>query len=78
LEVGSGAIPEAVLDLAQCDYSGRDLTGKVLSGVLASHANFQGARVVGAEMSRAQAVGSNFRDADFTGTVRAQQPRGWG
>jgi len=42
LEVGSGALPEAVLDLGGCDYSGMDLTGRVLSGVLASNANFGG------------------------------------
>jgi uncharacterized protein YjbI with pentapeptide repeats len=31
--------------LSGCDYSGQDLTGKVLSGVLASNANFEGAKV---------------------------------
>ena len=68
LEVGTGALPEAVLDLAQCDYSGQDLTGRVLSGVIASNANFEGAKIVRTEMSRAQAVDSNFMNADFSDT----------
>ena len=38
LEVGTGALPEAVLHLAACDYSGADMDGRVLSGAIASNA----------------------------------------
>ena len=62
LEVGTGALPEAVLDLGGCDYSGQDLSGKILSGVIATGANFSNATLVGAEMSRAKG-----QDAIFTG-----------
>ena len=68
LEVGTGALPEAVLDLGGCDYSGADMTGKVLSGVIASNANFENAKVVRTEMSRAQAVDANFKNADLSDT----------
>ena len=63
LEVGTGALPEAILDLGGCDYSGADLSGKVLSGAIASGANFERANLTGGEMSRAKAIGANFRDA---------------
>ena len=44
------------------------MTGKVLSGVIASNANFEGAKVVRNEMSRAQAIDANFKNADFSDT----------
>ena len=60
LEVGTGALP-IILDLGGCDYSGADLSGKVLSGAIASGANFERANLTGGEMSRAKAIGTNFR-----------------
>ena len=68
LEVGTGALPEAVLDLKGCDYSGADLTGKILSGVVATGADFSNAKIVGAEMSRAKAAEVNFNGADMSST----------
>ena len=68
LEVGTGALPEAVLDLKGCDYSGQDLTGKILSGVVATGADFSNAKIVGAEMSRAKAAEVNFNGADMSST----------
>ena len=71
LEVGTGALPEAVLDLGGCSYAGQDLTGKVLSGVIASNADFQGGKLVQMEMSRAK-VGSWGR-----GVVQGELTPGW-
>ncbi|EEH52061.1 uncharacterized protein MICPUCDRAFT_53583 [Micromonas pusilla CCMP1545] len=68
LEVGTGALPEAILDLGGCDYSGADLDGKVLSGAIMSGANFEGAIFTGGEASRAKAVGTNFRGSVLRGT----------
>jgi len=68
LEVGTGALPEAILDLGGCDYDGAELEGKVLSGAIASGASFEGAKFTGGEMSRAKAIGTNFRNADLKGT----------
>lgn len=68
LEVGTGALPEAVLDLAMCDYSGAEMDGKVLSGAIASNAKFDNVQFTGGEMSRAKAVGSSFRNANLSST----------
>ena len=73
LEVGTGALPESILDLGGCDHSGADLSGKVLSGAIASGANFERANLTGGEMSRAKAIGTNFATRS---SPRAQLLRG--
>ena len=68
LEVASGALPEAVLDLSRCDYTGFVMDGKVLSGALASNAKFDDVTFTGGEMSRAKAIGSSFVNANLSST----------
>jgi uncharacterized protein YjbI with pentapeptide repeats len=68
LEVGTGALPEAVLDLATCDYSGANMDGKVLSGAIASNATFDDVSFTGGEMSRAKAVDSSWKGANLSST----------
>lgn len=47
-------------------FQNRDLTGKVLSGVLLRGADFSGSKLVRVEMSRADATGANLSGVDFT------------
>lgn len=65
LEVSTGALPEAVLTLGGCDYSGKNLHGKILSGVNADGSNFEGADLSATEMSRTSARNSNLRGVNF-------------
>jgi len=59
LEVSTGALPEAVLTLTGCDYSGKQLRGKILSGVVMDGTNFENADACETEMSRTSARNSN-------------------
>ena len=68
LEVGTGALPEAILDLTSCDYTGAEMDGKILSGAIASNAIFDKVSFTGGEMSRAKAVDSSFRGANLSST----------
>ena len=65
LEVGTGALPEAVLTLGGCDYSGQDLSRSDSERVIATGANFSNATLVGAEMSRAKGQDAIFTGADM-------------
>jgi len=63
MEVASGALPEAVLNLSRCDYGGADLRNKILSGVVGDEVNFDNVDFTGGEMSRASMRGSSFKNA---------------
>lgn len=65
LEVSTGALPEAVLTLSGCDYSERDLHGKVLSGTVMDEASFEKSDLSATEMSRASVRNANLRGADL-------------
>jgi uncharacterized protein YjbI with pentapeptide repeats len=68
MEASTGALPEAILDLDQCDYSNLDLDAKVLSGLIARNANFENSQLTHTEMSRTDARGSNFKGVNFKDT----------
>jgi hypothetical protein len=65
-EVGSGALPEAVLDLRECSFAKLDLNAAVLSGAVLDDADFSGAQLVHADAARASARRANFRGATLT------------
>lgn len=65
LEVSTGALPEAVLTLSGCDYAGKNLHAKILSGTVMDAANFESADLSATEMSRASAKNSNFKGVNF-------------
>lgn len=68
LEVGSGSMTEALVDVSGCaeGFKGQDMTGKVLSGVDLSGADFSDSKLLQVEMSRAIARGAILRGADLT------------
>jgi len=68
MEVGSGALPEAVLDLRACDFHGADLVSEVLSGGILDGANFSDANLTKVDASRARARGGNFAGAKLVDT----------
>lgn len=53
---------------AGCDFSNKDLSGKVFSGVLLQGANLSNTKVVGSQFARAQAQGAVMVNTDFTDT----------
>eukprot|EP00240_Pyramimonas_obovata_P013493 CAMPEP_0118929198 /NCGR_PEP_ID=MMETSP1169-20130426/6260_1 /TAXON_ID=36882 /ORGANISM="Pyramimonas obovata, Strain CCMP722" /LENGTH=248 /DNA_ID=CAMNT_0006871337 /DNA_START=82 /DNA_END=828 /DNA_ORIENTATION=- len=59
--------PELLVNIEGCDYSGKNLTNDVLSGVKARGANFAGA-AFGRESSRADFRGADMRGATFKST----------
>ena len=59
--------PELLVNIEGCDYSGKNLTSDVLSGVRARGANFAGA-AFGRESSRADFRGADMRGATFRST----------
>jgi hypothetical protein len=62
-EVGSGALPEAVLDLRECSFAGQELGNAVLAGAILDGADFSGAQLVHVDASRASAKRVNFQNA---------------
>jgi len=66
MEVGQGALPEAILDLRGCDYSNADLGGKIVNGAILTGANLDGANLIGAEIARVNGRSGSFRGTDFT------------
>jgi len=67
-EASSGGMTEALVDVRDCDFSGKDLRAKVMSGVLLQGADFSNAKMTGIQMSRADARGANLSGVDFTDT----------
>jgi uncharacterized protein YjbI with pentapeptide repeats len=59
---------EANVDIRSCDYSNKDLSGKVLSGVNMQGADFTNSKLVGSQMARADAKGAKLAGVDFTDT----------
>jgi hypothetical protein len=53
---------------AGCDFSNKDLSGKVFSGVLLQGADLSNTKVVGSQFARAQAQGAVMVNTDFTDT----------
>jgi uncharacterized protein YjbI with pentapeptide repeats len=65
----ANAVSDKLMDLRQCNYSGKSLSAKVLSGALVSDANFSNANLKETVMTKAYAVGANFEGADLTNAV---------
>lgn len=65
----ANAVSDKILDLRFCDFSGKNLTAKTLSGALLSDTNLSGANLQEVVMSKAYAVGANFEKADLTNAV---------
>eukprot|EP00887_Chlorella_sp_A99_P005293 scaffold1.g5293.t1 len=66
LEASGGNMVEAVVDVRGCNYSGKDLGSKVLSGVMMQGADFSNTRLVGIQFARAQAQGARLSGTDLT------------
>ncbi|GIL88705.1 hypothetical protein Vretifemale_16616 [Volvox reticuliferus] len=67
-ESSGGNMVEAIVDVRECDFSGKDLSGKVMSGVILERADFTGVRFVGSQFARANARSAKLAGADFTDT----------
>jgi len=68
-EAGAGDLgKEGFVDIRDCDFSNLDLSSKIFSGVIMERANLNGARVVGTEMSRADARDAQLKGVNFSDT----------
>lgn len=65
----ANAVSDKILDLRFCDFSGKNLSTKTLSGALLSDAILKGTNLQEAVMSKAYAVGANFSGADMTNAI---------
>lgn len=65
----ANAVSDKILDLRFCDFSGKNLSTKTLSGALLADANLSGTNLQEVVMSKAYAVGANFANADLTNAV---------
>lgn len=65
----ANAVSDKILDLRQCVYKGKNLSGKVLAGALMSDADFSGANLQEAVLTKAYAVKANLSGADLTNAV---------
>ncbi|GLC43697.1 hypothetical protein PLESTB_000409300 [Pleodorina starrii] len=67
-ESSGGNMVEAIVDVRECDFSGKDLSGKVMSGVILERADFSGVKFIGSQFARANARSAKLAGADFTDT----------
>ncbi|KAG2488326.1 hypothetical protein HYH03_013176 [Edaphochlamys debaryana] len=67
-EASGGNMVEAIVDVRECDFAGKDLSGKVMSGVFLQRADFTGAKFTGIQFARADARSAKLAGADFTDT----------
>lgn len=65
----ANAVSDKLMDLRKCNYHGKTLSAKVLSGALVSGADFSDAILRETVMTKAYAVGANFEGADLTNAV---------
>ena len=65
----SNAVSDRPLDLRFCDYTGKNLQGKTLSGALLVETILKDANLQEVVMSKAYAVGANFSGADLSNGI---------
>ncbi|KAL3155188.1 hypothetical protein ABBQ32_013128 [Trebouxia sp. C0010 RCD-2024] len=65
----ANAVSDKLLDLRGCVYTGKNLADKVLSGALASDADFSKTVMSNVTMTKSYAKGANFSGADLTNAV---------
>jgi len=65
----ANAVSDKILDLRFCDFKGKNLSGKTLSGALFADADLSGANLREAVMTKAYAVGAKLDGADLTNAV---------
>lgn len=65
----ANAVSDRILDLRKCNYDGKDLSTKTLSGALMVDASFKGSNMTEVVMSKAYALNADFTGADFTNSV---------
>lgn len=65
----ANAVSDRILDLRKCEYDGKDLSTKTLSGALMVDASFKGTNLTEVVMSKAYALNADFTGANFTNAV---------